>query len=260
MQRKEGDWRWVLEPREGAGRPAGRLRRLIGVETDVTERKLYEEALFREKESAQITLQSIGDGVVTTNADSVIEYMNPVAEDLTGWRLEEAMGKSRRHLPGLPRGNLRAARKPADHRHPPRAAIKSVRPTLLIRRDGNEIYVDSTAAPIRDDAATYRPAAARVPRRQRVARAQSPPELPREPRPSDRPGQPAGVRNAPRASAQERQGPRVVLRAVLPRLDQFKIVNDSCGHNAGDALLGQVGALLKSKVRWRDTLSRLGRR
>ena len=41
-------------------------------------------------------------------------------------------------------------------------------------------------------------------------------------------------------------------------LDQFKIVNDTCGHSAGDALLGQVGALLKSKVRWRDTLARLG--
>jgi diguanylate cyclase (GGDEF)-like protein len=41
-------------------------------------------------------------------------------------------------------------------------------------------------------------------------------------------------------------------------IDQFKIVNDTCGHSAGDALLGQVGALLKSKVRWRDTLSRLG--
>jgi diguanylate cyclase (GGDEF)-like protein len=45
---------------------------------------------------------------------------------------------------------------------------------------------------------------------------------------------------------------------VLPGLDQFKIVNDTCGHSAGDALLGQVGALLKSKVRWRDTLARLG--
>ncbi len=41
-------------------------------------------------------------------------------------------------------------------------------------------------------------------------------------------------------------------------LDQFKIVNDACGHNAGDALLKQIGALLKSKIRWRDTLARLG--
>jgi diguanylate cyclase (GGDEF)-like protein len=41
-------------------------------------------------------------------------------------------------------------------------------------------------------------------------------------------------------------------------LDQFKIVNDSCGHSAGDALLGQLGALLKAKIRWRDTLARLG--
>jgi len=41
-------------------------------------------------------------------------------------------------------------------------------------------------------------------------------------------------------------------------IDQFKIINDTCGHSAGDALLGQVGALLKSKVRWRDTLARLG--
>ena len=41
-------------------------------------------------------------------------------------------------------------------------------------------------------------------------------------------------------------------------LDQFKIVNDSCGHQAGDTLLSQLGQLLKSKIRWRDTLSRLG--
>ena len=41
-------------------------------------------------------------------------------------------------------------------------------------------------------------------------------------------------------------------------LDQFKIVNDSCGHSAGDTLLHQLGNLLKAKIRWRDTLARLG--
>src|ERR1700753_1432266 len=72
---------------------AGYCGWVVGVELDITERKLYEEALFREKESAQITLQSIGDGVVTTNADSTIDYINPIAEELTGWRLEDAMGR-----------------------------------------------------------------------------------------------------------------------------------------------------------------------
>ena len=74
-----------------AARPVGGVS--VGVELDITERKLYEEALFREKESAQITLQSIGDGVVTTDANSTVDYINPVAEQLTGWRLEDAMGR-----------------------------------------------------------------------------------------------------------------------------------------------------------------------
>src|SRR5690606_2054653 len=71
----------------------GRARRSVGVDLDVTERKLYEEALFKEKESAQITLQSIGDGVITTDSKCRIEYLNPVAEQLTGWRLEHAQGR-----------------------------------------------------------------------------------------------------------------------------------------------------------------------
>ncbi|HSG67052.1 MAG TPA: PAS domain-containing protein, partial [Gammaproteobacteria bacterium] len=67
MRHADGDWRWVHSRVQGRLDENGRLRRLVGVETDITERKLYEEALFREKESAQITLQSIGDGVVTTD-------------------------------------------------------------------------------------------------------------------------------------------------------------------------------------------------
>ena len=60
---------------------------------DITERKLYEDALFKEKESAQITLQSIGDGVITTDGHMIVEYLNPTAEELTGWKFEEAQGK-----------------------------------------------------------------------------------------------------------------------------------------------------------------------
>ena len=130
----------------------GRLRRLIGVETDITEQKIYEEALFKEKESAQITLQSIGDGVVTTDAQCHVEYLNPVAEELTGWRLDEAAG---RQIDDVFRGFHEETCEPLEN--PLSVAIrrtrpiKSVRPTLLIRRDGNEIYIESTAAPIRND-------------------------------------------------------------------------------------------------------------
>jgi PAS domain S-box-containing protein len=60
---------------------------------DKKERKLYE--------IAQITLQSIGDGVITTDQHLVIEYLNPVAEELTGWRFEEAQG---RHIDDIFRG------------------------------------------------------------------------------------------------------------------------------------------------------------
>lgn len=84
MRHADGGWRWVQSRVMGRLDDQNRLRRLVGVETDITERKLYEEALFREKESAQITLQSIGDGVVTTDADSRVQYLNPIAEELTG--------------------------------------------------------------------------------------------------------------------------------------------------------------------------------
>src|SRR5246500_5544364 len=218
MRHRNGEWRWVISRATARVDQHGRLLRLVGVELDITERKLYEEALFREKESAQITLQSIGDGVITTDANSTIDYINPVAEELTGWRLEDAMG---RPVEEIFRAFHEETCEPLEN--PLSVAIrrirpiKSVRPMLLIRRDGNELYVESTAAPIRDGA-----------------------------------GHVAGgglvfhdVREASYA-------------LCYLDIDQFKIVNDTCGHSAGDALLGQVGALLKSKVRWRDTLSRLG--
>ena len=67
LRRKDGDWRWVLSRAKAMHNERDVLRRVVGVELDITERKLYEEALFREKESAQTTLESIGDGVITTD-------------------------------------------------------------------------------------------------------------------------------------------------------------------------------------------------
>ncbi|MCK6370424.1 MAG: EAL domain-containing protein [Gammaproteobacteria bacterium] len=259
MQRKDGEWRWMHSRAKALLDADGRLRRLIGVETDITEQKIYEEALFREKESAQITLQSIGDGVVTTDAACHVEYLNPIAEELTGWKLDEAAG---RHIDDVFRGFHEETCEPLEN--PLSVAIrrtrpvKSVRPTLLIRRDGNEIYIESTAAPIRNDRGevtgavlVFHDVSESRELNRRLSYHASHDIL-------------TGLVNRrefetrlERAlkSAKAREASYALCYLDL---DQFKMVNDSCGHAAGDALLGQLGALLKSKIRWRDTLARLG--
>jgi diguanylate cyclase (GGDEF)-like protein/PAS domain S-box-containing protein len=255
----DGVWLWVVSRAKARVDEQGRARRIVGVDLDVTERKLFEEALFKEKESAQITLQSIGDGVITTDSKCRIEYLNPVAEQLTGWRLEHAQG---RIIDEIFRSFHEETCEPLEN---PLAvairrtrAIKSVRPTLLIRRDGNELYIESCASPIRDGSgnvsggvlvfhdvsesrelnrklsyhASHDILTGLVNRREfesRLERALK--------------------------SARAREASYALCHIDL---DQFKIINDNCGHSAGDALLGQVGALLKSKIRWRDTVSRLG--
>jgi PAS domain S-box-containing protein len=93
LRHRDGVWLWVISRAKARVDEQGRAHRIVGVDLDVTERKLFEDALFKEKESAQITLQSIGDGVITTDSKCRIEYLNSVAEQLTGWRLEHAQGR-----------------------------------------------------------------------------------------------------------------------------------------------------------------------
>jgi diguanylate cyclase (GGDEF)-like protein/PAS domain S-box-containing protein len=259
MRHVTGEWRWVISRAKAKVDDKGRLLRLVGVELDITERKLYEEALFREKESAQITLQSIGDGVITTDAKGVIDYVNPVAEALTGWRLEDSQGRA---IEEIFRAFHEETCEPLEN---PLAvairrtrSIKSVRPMLLIRRDGNEIYVESTASPIRDGSGAvsggvlvFHDVSEARELNRRLSYHASHDVL-------------TGLVNRrefenrmERALKSAKARETSYALCVLD-LDQFKIVNDTCGHSAGDALLGQVGALLKSKVRWRDTLARLG--
>jgi diguanylate cyclase (GGDEF)-like protein/PAS domain S-box-containing protein len=259
MRHASGEYRWVISRAKGRFDHQGRLQRLIGLELDITERKVYEEALFREKESAQIMLQAIGDGVITTDADSIIDYINPVAETLTGWRLEDAMG---RNVDEVFRAFHEETCEPLEN--PLTGSIrrvrpmKSGRPMLMIRRDGNELYVESTAAPIRDGVG-------------KVVGAVLVFHDVSESRELNRKLSYHASHDAVTGLVNRREFENRIERALKSAraqegayalchldLDQFKMINDSCGHAAGDQLLGQIGALLKSKIRWRDTLSRLG--
>ena len=259
MRRRDGQWRWMQCRAKGLLDDKGRLRRLVGVETDITEQKIYEEALFREKESAQITLQSIGDGVVTTDDQCNIEYMNPVAEELTGWSIDDATGCPIDDVfRGFHEETCEPIENPLSVAIRRNRSIKSVRPMLLIRKDGNELYIESTASPIRNDrgdvtggALVFHDVSEARELNRRLSYHASHDIL-------------TGLVN-------RREFEHCLERALKSAkaretsyalcyldLDQFKIINDSCGHNAGDTLLSQLGALLKSKIRWRDTLARLG--
>jgi diguanylate cyclase (GGDEF)-like protein/PAS domain S-box-containing protein len=261
MRHRSGEWRWVISRAKARVDEQGRLVRMVGVELDITERKLYEEALFREKESAQITLQSIGDGVITTGPDSIIDYINPVAEQLTGWRLEDAMG---RPIEEIFRAFHEETCEPLENplkvsiRHA--RPIKSVRPMLLIRRDGNELYIESTAAPIRDGSG-FGKIAGGVLVFHDVSESR---ELNRRLSYHSSHDLLTGLvnrrefENRVERALKSAKAKEASYALCYIDLDQFKMINDACGHTAGDAMLGQVGALLKSKVRWRDTLARLG--
>jgi diguanylate cyclase (GGDEF)-like protein/PAS domain S-box-containing protein len=259
LQRRDGEWRWMDCRVKALVDENGRLRRLVGVEYDITDRKVYEEALFREKESAQITLQSIGDGVVTTDAEGRVEYLNPVAQELTGWGVEDAIGRPLEDIfRGFHEETCEPLENPLTMAIERNRALKSVRPTLLIRRDGNELYIESTASPIRNDKGdvsggvlVFHDVSESRELNRRLSYHASHDIL-------------TGLVNRrefesriDRAlkSARARETSYALLYLDL---DRFKIINDTCGHQAGDTLLGQLGALLKARIRWRDCLSRLG--
>lgn len=120
---------------------------------DVTERRRAQAAIYAEKERLRVTLASIGDGVITTDAGGRVEYMNPVAEKLTGWSTSDAAGK--------PLGEVFRIENEYTRRQVENPVTKVLREgvivglanhTILISRDGTERPIDDSAAPICDEA------------------------------------------------------------------------------------------------------------
>ncbi|MGC1293643.1 MAG: diguanylate cyclase, partial [Alloacidobacterium sp.] len=226
---------------------------------DVTDRKALEEALFAEKERAQVTLNSIGDAVLSTDLSGKVTYLNLVAEHMTGWSCADAVGRPLAEVFNIIDGETReTAQNPMESAVQLSKTVTLPANCILVRRDGFESPIADSAAPIHDrggqitgavivfhDVSVERAMSLQL---SHLAQYDVLTDLPNRALLNDRLTQAI-------VSARRHGTPLAVL---FVDLDRFKHVNDSFGHAMGDVLLQSVAHRLLGCVRSSDMVSRLG--
>ncbi len=238
--------------------------------TDITDRKMMEDELFEDKERMRLTLQSIGDAVICTDARGRITYLNPMAERMTGWQAFDAASRDVDEVcPFLHVSDeMQEGREEAvaieGEPTPIRKALAQeategpMRGVVVHRIDGPRFDVDETASAITDRHGSVTGAVmvlrdvtanvALAQRMQRLAQYDPLTDLPNRLLLQDR---------AALALAQSRRV-GMAVGVVFLDLDGFKQVNDRLGHEAGDLLLMQFARRLQAATRATDTVSRKG--
>jgi diguanylate cyclase (GGDEF)-like protein/PAS domain S-box-containing protein len=225
----------------------------------VIERKSADEALFLEKERAEVTLNSIGDAVLSTGIDGNVTYLNTVAEQMTGWSREEAMGRPLDEIFKIIDGATRElAPNPLALAIKQNKAMGLAANSILIGRDGIESAIEDSAAPIRDRAG-HVTGAVIVFHDISVAKAtrQKMTHLAQHDVLTDLPNRLLFGDRIESAIALARRHHKQCAVLFLD-LDQFKHINDSLGHSTGDKLLQSVATRLMGCLRASDTVSRQG--
>ncbi len=233
---------------------------ILTVARDISHRKSLEVSLTRSKRQAQYTLESISEGVITTDNDGRVDYMNRAAESLLGTNRDRASGHKTGELFVLVDDiDRRPLGDPVDRCLEMRRRVNMGRRALMISREGEQEHsVEITASPIRGPGnsiagtvvvihdvselrgltrkmsyqATHDPLTGLINRREFERRL---------------------VEAMEAAQAEE-----AVHMLFYMDLDRFKVVNDSSGHLAGDNMLREIAALIKEQVRDSDFVGRLG--
>ncbi len=258
LKKNDGQFHWFLFRGQALWNKDSQAVRMSGSLKDINQNKLIEKALYLEKEKAIVTLTSIGDAVITTDIKGIVEFINPVAEKLTGYRLEAAKGKPLDevfHIKDEINGDY--IPNPVQRCIEQGRIIGLANHTILINRDGSEYAIEDSAAPIRNQGVILGVVLVfkDVTETRRMAREMS------------YQASHDHLTGLVNRREFERRLKRIINTAheegskhatCYLDLDQFKVVNDTCGHTAGDELLKQLANVLKNSVRKRDTIGRLG--
>jgi diguanylate cyclase (GGDEF)-like protein/PAS domain S-box-containing protein len=257
---RDGHYIWILS----RGRPVewdvdGNPIRTVGTDTDITRLKATESQLAEEKERLRVTLASIGDGVISTDAEGRVLFMNPVAEKMTGWQLGEAVGQRVEDVFDVvdeDTGDI--APNPVTECLAREEPFRLKDDVVLVSRTGERRDVRDSAAPVRTPDGKIIGAVlvfqdvtqSRILQRQLEHSAMH-----------------DSLTGLPNRSSFERvlvgaieQARRELREHALcfVDLDRFKTVNDTAGHAAGDALLKEVAKVIRKSCRAQDFTARIG--
>lgn len=226
---------------------------------EIEQHKKTEQALFNEKQRALVTLESIGDAVITTNMNSQVTYMNPIAEKMTGWAKNEAFGKPILEVFRILNETTRKlAANPVDVVLAHGVICGLANHTLLVSKSGTEYDIEDSAAPIRDhdgtllgvvlvfhDTSDTKKMAHKM---TYLAEHDFLTDLPNRLLLNDRLMQ--ALNSASRRNDK--------LALLFLDIDHFKKINDTLGHAIGDKLLIAFSKKLQACLRTTDTISRQG--
>lgn len=215
--------------------------------------------LFREKERAEVTLDCIADGVITTDAEGRVEHLNPVAQAFTGWKKEEAKGRLLDEVFNVVNGTTR---EPAGNLAT--AVLREGRPlnvsahTILVARDGREYAIDQSASPILNRhrqalgaVLVFRDVSTKRESTRQRSRLASRDAL-------------TGLINRHEFETRLHHALSTALGAghehaiIYFDLDRFKFINDTGGPAAGDEVMRQLTRVIGKMVRATDAFARLG--
>jgi diguanylate cyclase (GGDEF)-like protein/PAS domain S-box-containing protein len=222
-------------------------------------RRMAEEQLFEEKERAQVMLNSIGDAVLSVDIDGLVSYMNAVAQELTGFDFNEAVGRPLKEIFQVEdAASHQPATDPAQRAIQSNSVVALAANTLLITKDGSQVAIEDSAAPIRNREGditgaviVFHDARLSIETTSRMAYLAQHDAL-------------TGLHN--RNAFYERfeqslalaQRHKKQMGLLFIDLDKFKEMNDAFGHVFGDAVLTTLADRLRSCVRSTDIICRYG--